>query len=104
MNPIAARTDANQQEIVDALRAAGASVECLHRVGHGVTDLLVGFYDHRVGLFNGYEMDGIYRNMLMEVKTASGKLTPDQVKWHAEWKGQKAIVRSVEEALALIGR
>ena len=96
MNPIAARTDANQQEIVDALRSAGASVECLHAAGKGVPDLLVAYYG-RCQCSNSV-------TMLMEVKMPDGTLNPRQKKWHAEWRGQVAIVRSVEEALALIGR
>ena len=98
MNPIAARTDANQQEIVDALRSAGASVECLHAAGKGVPDLLVGYHGNRGGSLY------ITHNLLMEVKMPDGKLNKRQVKWHAEWRGQVAVVRSVEEALALIGR
>ena len=38
----AARTDANQAEIVAALRGVGASVQPLHAVGQGCPDLLVG--------------------------------------------------------------
>jgi len=30
------------------------------------------------------------------------KLTPDQVKWHESWRGQKAIVMSVEESLSVV--
>ena len=37
----AKRVDANQGEIVDALRAVGAKVQPLHMVGEGVPDLLV---------------------------------------------------------------
>jgi hypothetical protein len=46
--------------------------------------------------------------MLMEIKDGSlppshRRLTPDQVKWHTEWKGWRvAVVTSVEEALAAI--
>lgn len=85
----AAKIDANQPEIVAALRAVGCSVQTLAAVGAGVPDLLVG-------------VSGV--NLLMEVKTASGKLTKDQVPWHDAWRGQVAIVRSVDEALALVGR
>lgn len=83
----AARIDANQPEIVAALRAVGCSVQTLAAVGAGVPDLLVG-------------VSGV--NLLMEVKTASGKLTKDQVPWHESWRGQVAIVRSVDEALNLV--
>lgn len=93
----AARTDGNQAAIVKALREAGASVQILAAVGQGCPDLLVG-HTWRGDLFND----------LMEVKDPSKPkadqcLTPDQVKWHAEWKGQKAVVYTVEDALRVIG-
>lgn len=90
----ASRTDANQAEIVDALRRVGATVQLLHTVGHGCPDLLVGHFDATTGEA---------RNYLLEVKTATGKLTPDEAEWHNGWNGHVAIVRSVEEALGVIG-
>lgn len=81
-------TDANQPAIVAALRSVGASVEDLSQVGAGVPDLLVGYRG---------------RNYLIEVKTASGKLTKHQEKWHPLWRGQVAIARTPEEAWAIIG-
>lgn len=89
----AARVDANQTEIVNALRAAGAAVEPLHRVGDGCPDLLVGYRSH---------------NYLLEIKDGNKppskrKLTPDQVEWIAGWRGQVSVVTSVDEALAAIG-
>lgn len=89
----AANIDSNQNEIVDALRAAGASVEPkLSRVGEGVPDLLVG-------------IRGV--TTVMEVKdgkkTASRKkLNDDEKKWHAEWRGSKFVVESIEQALAAL--
>ena len=84
----AAKVDANQTEIVDALRRVGASVQPLHMVGQGCPDLLVGYFD---------------RNFLLECKVGKGKLTDDQKTWHGDWRGQAFIVRSPEEALAVIG-
>lgn len=89
----AAKVDANQADIVEALRAVGATVQPLHMVGDGCPDLLVGY---RV------------QNFIMEVKDGDKppsrrKLTPDQVDWHSEWRGQKAVVKTPEEALAVIG-
>ncbi len=89
----AARTDSNQNEIVDALRAAGASVQILSNVGGGVPDLLIG----RAGV-----------NYLIEVKDGSKppsrqRLTPDETHWHAAWAGQVAVVCSIDEALKAIG-
>jgi hypothetical protein len=88
----AAKVDANQAEIVEALRKIGASVQSLHAVGQGCPDLLVGWR-------------GIVS--LLEVKDGSKppsarKLTEDQVKWHAEWRGQVAVVENVEQAIEAI--
>lgn len=80
-----ARTDENQQLIIDGLRAAHRSVAPLHAVGDGIPDLLVGF--------QGY-------NFLLEVKRdKKAKLTPDQLEFHASWRGQRAVVTNLEEAL-----
>ena len=84
----AKKVDANQAQIVEALRAAGASVTDLSRFGQGVPDLLVG-YNRRV--------------YLLEVKSADGKLTPAEERWQNEWRGQSAVVRTVEQALYVIG-
>ena len=79
----AAKVDANQSQIVQALRAVGCTVQCLHTVGQGVPDLLVGFSG---------------KNILVKVKDGpKPKLTPDQVVWHSEWKGQVCVVRSAED-------
>lgn len=85
------RTDENQRKIVAALRAVGASVQDLSRVGKGCPDLLVGFRG---------------RNYLLEVKNPERrwKLTDDQVMWHRYWNGKAVVVRDSEEALAVITR
>lgn len=82
------RVDANQADIVRALRQIGATVQTLHEVGRGVPDLLVG-YD--------------YRDFLLEVKAPDGRLTDDELLWQHKWKGQVAIVRTVDEAMQAIG-
>lgn len=89
----AAKIDANQPEIVKALRKVGASVAPAHTMGQGFPDLVVGFRD---------------ATYLLEVKDGSKppsarKLTPDQVEWHDAWRGHCCVVSSVEEALAAIG-
>lgn len=84
----AAKVDQNQQEIVDALRAAGASVQSLASLGKGVPDLLCA-------------KDG--QCWLIEVKGPDGKLTPDQVRWIGQWKGPVSIVREPDDALRVIG-
>lgn len=92
---MARRVDANQAEIVDALRQAGASVTDLHEVGKGCPDIVVGWRDARTGA---------YVTTLMEIKTAQGTLTPEERDWWAAWQGMAHIVRSPQEALRVIGR
>ena len=89
----AAKVDANQPEIVKALRKIGATVTPTHAAGKGFPDLTVGY-------------DG--KTYLMEVKDGSKppsarKLTEDQAKWHMEWRGQVVIVKDVKEALDVLG-
>lgn len=84
----AARTDANQAEIVEALRQVGASVVLLHQVGGGCPDIGVGFRGH---------------TYLLEIKAEGGRLTEDEREWHASWRGHVAVVYSVEDALRVIG-
>lgn len=83
----AARLDINHAMIVEAFEAHGCTVLSLAAVGRGVPDLLV--LDRE-------------RLLLVEVKTDKGKLTPEQVKFHAEWPTH--IVRSVEDVGALVRR
>ena len=87
------RVDDNQSKIVKALRDEGWTVTHLHAIGKGCPDLLVG-----VTRFN------VKYNFLLEVKDGnkSWKLTPDQVIWHYNWKGQVAVVTSPEQAVELI--
>lgn len=88
----AAKVDDNQKEIVQAFRQMGCTVTLLHAVGQGCPDLLVGV--------NGF-------NILAEVKDGNKppskqKLTPDQERWHDEWRGQKVIINSVEKAIRTV--
>ncbi len=90
----AAQVDANQAEIVQALRKWGCSVQSLAAQGKGCPDLLVGLRG---------------QNHLLEVK--DGKKVPSeqqlrdsQEKWHAAWRGPPVfVVRNVEEALVAVG-
>ena len=90
----AARIDANHEQVVSALRAAGASVQSLAGVGKGVPDLLVGFQGN---------------TLLMEVKDgrktpSERRLSEDQVRWHGAWNGGPlAIVDGVDAALRMLG-
>ncbi len=90
----ACRVDANQPQIVDALRAVGAKVQPLHTVGGGVPDLLV-----------------LYRKtyFLVEIKDGAKPpsaryLTPDQQAWHREFAAPTLhVVNTVNQALEAIG-
>lgn len=86
---MARKVDGNQPEIVQALRQCGASVQCLHTLGHGCPDILIGWHG---------------RNILVEIKSGDrGTLTVDERAWHIAWRGQVAIIRSIDDALALLG-
>ena len=78
-----ARRDENEPEIVEALEAVGAKVLRLDDI-----DLLVGFR-------------GV--NYLLEVKMPKGRLNKKQEKFFRGWVGQVNIVRTVNQALRLIG-
>lgn len=94
----AAKIDAGQLAIVDALRAIGASVQSLAAVGAGVPDLLVGWR-------------GV--TLLLEVKQPPGPrggvsqdgqhLGGAQVRWARAWRGGAVlVVRSPEQALVVV--
>lgn len=85
----AAKIDLNQPEIISALRGIGCTVQPLHSVGAGCPDLLVG-------------CSGI--NLLFEVKSGNNGLTEPQVIWHRDWRGTVYIVRSVDDALAIVNK
>ncbi len=93
-NGFGCRVDANQKEIVAALKNVGASIIDTARVGKGVPDLIVGFRNE---------------TFLMEIKnpkTQYGKkgFNKLQAEWANNWNGGKvSIVRTIEEALKAIG-
>lgn len=85
------RTDANQDLIVKALRQHGCTVQPIHTIGKGAPDLIVGYGGS---------------NYLIEIKDGSKppskqRLTEDELIWHGQWKGQVAVVASLEEAITL---
>jgi len=88
----AAKVDTNQADIVAALRKIGASVQPLHSVGQGCPDLLVGWRG---------------MNTILEIKDgkkppSARKLTDDQVIWHEGWRGQVAVVETIEQAILAV--
>ena len=83
-----AKIDANQPEIVEAFRQLHCKVQHLHMVGSGCPDLLVGI--------NGF-------NVLVEVKTDTGKLTNDQKDFIVTWTGDAvSIVRTRDDVIELV--
>lgn len=83
------RVDGNQKIIVEALEAAGVAVRSLAAVGDGMADLLCATAE---------------RTWLIEVKTKDGTLKPDQTRFFASWPGEIQLVRTIDDALATIGR
>lgn len=85
------RIDANQVEVIHALRKVGAKVQSLADIGQGCADILAYF---RGTLYLLECKDG-------RKAPSERRLTPAQVAWHREWPVH--VVTSVEEALAVIG-
>jgi hypothetical protein len=86
------RADANQPDIVKALRQIGCSVAIISNVGGGVGDLLVGRNQ---------------KTLLLEVKDGSKSpseraLTPGEKKFVESWRGQHAIVESPTQAVSYV--
>lgn len=87
-----ARRDDNHAEVVKALRQLGCTVQDLAAVGSGCPDILVGFRG---------------KNLALEIKDgkkppSARTLTPEQVVWHHDWRGQVVVVESVEQAIAAV--
>ena len=89
MPRLRAKTDQNQAAIVQALREAGCSVQPLHQLGHGIPDLLVATPSGET--------------LLVEVKSAQGSLTPDQMQWISRWQGRVEVIRDPAEIARLLG-
>ena len=90
----AAKVDANQKDIVAALRKCGARVYVASSFGKGFPDLIVGYQG---------------RFVLLEIKDgakppSAQKLTKDQEKFHAEWTGLPLyVVNSIAAAYRAVG-
>lgn len=84
----AAKVDANQAEIVQALRKCGISVQSTASLGRGFPDLVAG----KGSL-----------TWLIEVKGPNGKLTIDQIKFIDAWNGTVHVARSIDDALRIVG-
>jgi hypothetical protein len=89
-----ARVDANQAEIVEALREAGCFVQSLATIGKGCPDIMVG---------RGMKWH------VMEIKDgtkppSARKLTPDEERWHQRAKlfAPVHVVESAEQAIKIV--
>ena len=86
-----AKVDANQTQIVSALRAAGASVQSLAPIGKGCPDILVGY-------------QGVTYTLELKDGRTGKDVKERQDKWHAEWRGRAVtIAKTPDEALRAIG-
>ncbi len=88
----AARTDANQTKIVDALRDLGAVVNITSSLGDGFPDLVVSFLN---------------RWFLIEIKDgdrppSEKKLTPDEAEFHYKQRAPVFIVYTARDALLIV--
>ena len=101
-NAFASRADANEPEIIEALKARGVSVTPMRMLGKGCPDLLCGHGGLTVLI--EVKRDYHYDRGKRGVEHVIGKLTPDQERWHREWKGQPVVIaRTPSEALAAFG-
>lgn len=87
----ARRKDENQKAIIAGLEACGCTVEDID--GKDRPDIAVGYGG---------------KNFLLEIKNPEGgrkpsKIKPGQVDWHRAWRGQSAIVWTLDEALQAVG-
>jgi hypothetical protein len=90
----AAKIDANQPEIVDALRdTPGVTVQL------GMDDILVGYK----GVTYWYEIKDPAKLFNKDGSFRKGEIKPSQEKLLAEWKGRYKIVWSIEMILEDIG-
>ena len=86
-----AKVDDNQPEIVKFFRDLGWTVAHTHMVGKGFVDIIVA-------------KNGV--NVLVEIKDekkppSARKLTPDEQKFHEEWKGLIRIIESRQDVIDL---
>lgn len=86
-----ARVDENQKEIVSILRQyPGVSVVVTSSFGNGMSDLIVGY-------------SGLTYLFEIKVSGRRDKLTPDEKKFRAEWRGHYDVAVSADEILFVLG-
>ena len=83
----ASKVDANQPEIVAALRRAGAIVTPMHQAGRGIADLAVSYRQ---------------RWLWIEVKSDDGELNRLQKAWIGSQRAPVYVVKSPAEAIEIL--
>ena len=81
------RRDANHKEITKAFEKLGATVFDTSLLGGGFPDISV--------FYRGF-------TALVEIKTATGKLSPKQTEWFSRHSGMCYVVRNEEEVTEVI--
>lgn len=81
------RKDANHNELAGVFESLGCSVLDLSMVGDDCPDILVGI---------------AAVNVLVEIKSATGKLEPGQERFKRDWNGPCEVCRTADEAIALV--
>lgn len=87
---VRARKDDNHKEIADVYRKMGCSVLDTSMVGSGAPDIIVGLKqgNHLVEIKDGKK------------KPSARRLTPDEERFHIEWRGPIRVISTVDEAIA----
>lgn len=90
----AAKKDHTHNPIAQAMRDCGYRVAETHQLGGGFPDQVWCGINRRTGLPQVW---------LVEVKTGKGGLTPAEEQFHQDFAGYVHIVRTVDDALRLVG-
>jgi hypothetical protein len=88
-----AKVDANQAEIVAALRKAGAHVQSLATIGKGCPDLMVS----HAGVWHLFEVKD------PDKPQSKRALTADQEEWHRKANARVWVITTAEEAIMYLG-
>lgn len=88
----AARKDDNHNEIVATFRALGCGWADTYQLGGGFPDGVAEINTQTV---------------LVEIKDgakppSARKLTPDEAKFHASWRGRMVVIESVDDVIRLV--
>lgn len=99
----ASMVDGNANEITNALRAWGATVQSLAKIGAGAPDLLVGFRGKEF-LLEIKDPRQDHGRRKPGLRSHGSKTVERQIAWTESWAGSKVVVvHSVQEALIALG-